>query len=66
MADPRETQLQVTPKNRAFVFEKHGGPEVLELKELDTPQPADLRPGQVLVRVSADQIFTIESTSCPC
>jgi NADPH:quinone reductase len=35
---------------RAVVFERNGGPEVLELQEVEEPQPAD---GEVIVKVEA-------------
>ncbi|HEX4036133.1 MAG TPA: quinone oxidoreductase [Solirubrobacteraceae bacterium] len=35
---------------RAITFERNGGPEVLEAREVDDPRPAD---GEVLVRVEA-------------
>jgi NADPH2:quinone reductase len=35
---------------RAVVFERNGGPEVLELREVEDPRPVD---GEVLVRVEA-------------
>lgn len=38
---------------KAVVYERYGGPEVLRVAEVPTPQPAD---GQVLVRVEATSI----------
>lgn len=38
---------------KAAVYERYGGPEVLRVAEVPTPQPAD---GQVLVRVAATSI----------
>lgn len=38
---------------KAVVYERYGGPEVLRVAEVPTPQPAD---GQVLVRVAATSI----------
>src|SRR3569623_3067133 len=43
---------------RAIRFEKTGGPDVLELVEVDTPQP---RPGQILVRHQAVGINFIDT-----
>ncbi|MEW5686741.1 MAG: quinone oxidoreductase [Pseudomonadota bacterium] len=43
---------------RAVRFEKTGGPDVLELVEIDTPEP---RPGQVLVRHEAIGINFIDT-----
>jgi NADPH2:quinone reductase len=40
----------IFPSMHAVVFERNGGPEVLEFKEVPEPTPAD---GQVLVRVEA-------------
>jgi len=42
---------------RAVVRQRYGGPEVLELRELDQPQPAD---GEVLVRVRAASVNRAE------
>jgi NADPH:quinone reductase-like Zn-dependent oxidoreductase len=38
---------------RAVVYERYGGPDVLELRELDAPRPAE---GEVLVRVRAASV----------
>jgi NADPH2:quinone reductase len=35
---------------KAIVFEEHGGPEVLQLRELDAPKPGE---GEILIRVRA-------------
>jgi NADPH2:quinone reductase len=43
---------------RAIRFEKTGGPEVLDLLEVETPQP---RPGQILVRHQAIGINFIDT-----
>lgn len=51
-ADPRESQLQVNAKNRIAIFHEHGGPEKIQLTEADTTKQSDLKPGEVLVRVS--------------
>ena len=42
---------------KAIVFDRYGGPDVLELRELDTPQPKD---DQVLVRVHAASVNPID------
>lgn len=41
------------PRMRAIVITKPGGPEVLELRDVDTPEPA---PGQVRVRIRASAV----------
>ncbi len=43
---------------RAIEIRKTGGPEVLELAELDTPKPS---PGQVLVRIKASGVNFIDT-----
>ena len=43
---------------RAVVIEQTGGPEVLQVKEIDTPQPG---PGQVLVDVAAAGVNFIDA-----
>jgi len=35
---------------QAVVYEKYGGPDVLEIKEVDTPAPAD---NEILIKVLA-------------
>ena len=42
---------------KAIVFERYGGPDVLELRELETPVPAD---DQVLVRVRAASVNPVD------
>jgi NADPH:quinone reductase-like Zn-dependent oxidoreductase len=42
---------------KAIVFDRYGGPDVLELRELDTPTPKD---DQVLVRVHAASVNAID------
>ncbi|EPQ28597.1 uncharacterized protein PFL1_03900 [Pseudozyma flocculosa PF-1] len=48
--DPRETNLAVSATNRAAIYEEHGGPEVIQIKDLATPKKEDLQPGEALVR----------------
>jgi len=43
---------------RAAVFERFGGPEVLEVREVERPEP---RPGEVLIRVRATTVTAAES-----
>ncbi|GAA1855316.1 zinc-binding dehydrogenase [Microbacterium koreense] len=42
--------MKVPPRMKAALLTRHGGPDVLELAEVDTPTPG---PGEVLVRVEA-------------
>lgn len=57
--DPRESQLELAPKNRVAIFYENGGPEKIEIKELDNVKQSDLSFGEALVRVS----FTSPSPS---
>ncbi|KAN0061711.1 hypothetical protein ACQY0O_005703 [Thecaphora frezii] len=47
-ADARETTLTISPTNRAAIFERQGGPEEIQIRELETLQPHQLLPGEAL------------------
>lgn len=57
--DPRETQLDLAPKNRVAIFYENGGPDKISIKELDNVKQSELNAGEVLVRVSC----CVESTA---
>lgn len=65
-ADPRESQLDLAAKNRIAIFHEHGGPEKIELKEVDTVKESELKPGEVLVRVSRCTHAGLEAISYDC
>lgn len=50
--DPRETQLELAPKNRVAIFYENGGPDKISIKDIDNVKESELNPGEVLVRVS--------------
>jgi NADPH:quinone reductase-like Zn-dependent oxidoreductase len=51
MSDPKINEPTIhEPTIHAIVFERHGGPEVLEARELPRPRPTS---GQVVVRIHA-------------
>ncbi|GAC93395.1 alcohol dehydrogenase [Pseudozyma hubeiensis SY62] len=49
--DPRETQLELAPKNRVAIFYENGGPDKISIKDIDNVKQSELNPGEVLVRV---------------
>lgn len=49
--DPRETQLDLAPSNRVAIFYENGGPDKIQIKQLDNIKQSELNPGEVLVRV---------------
>ncbi|SPO25463.1 probable ADH3 - alcohol dehydrogenase III [Ustilago trichophora] len=49
--DPRETQLELAPSNRVAIFYENGGPDKIQIKQLDNVKQSELNPGEVLVRV---------------
>lgn len=55
-ADPRESQLDLAAKNRIAIFHEHGGPDKIQLTEVDTTKQSELKSGEVLVRVSMSSL----------
>ncbi len=40
----KQTHVKVPEKMKAVIIRKHGGPEVLNIEEIQTPKPGHMKP----------------------